>query len=113
MRFPAAGRLRDKVAIQKRAAVEGAYGNRPDTWITVNTRRCSIEPINGKEYFSSQGERNQNALRIRFRNEKGLLKTSYRLVDQRVSPNRFFDIESLIDPNNEHSEIIAMCLERL
>lgn len=112
MKVPAAGRFRDKVKIQKRTTTQDPLGKRKDIWTTLNSRRCNIQPINGKEYFSSQAERNQEALRIRFRFEKGILKKSYRLVDARVSPNRVFDIESVIDPNNEHNELIAMCLER-
>lgn len=112
MRAPPAGSLRDRVAIQKQSTTQGPYGGKVETWTKIKSRRCRIQPINGTEYFSSQGERNHATVRIRFRYETGLLKTAYRLVDQRVSPNRIFDIESIIDPNNEHRELICMCRER-
>jgi SPP1 family predicted phage head-tail adaptor len=105
-----AGRLRDKVSIQTRSTTADAFGGLVDTWTEDATRSCSIEPVNGKEYFAAQGEQTAASVRIRFRYEAGLLSPAKRLVDNRVSPAVIYDIVApIIDPGNEHGELIAMC----
>jgi len=105
------GRLRDKVTIQSPPAVD-SYGQQVGTWSTIAVRRCSIEPLNGREYFSQAGEQASQKVRIRFRYAKGILKNQYQLVDNRTSPQTIYDIEDIIDPSNEHRELICMCVVR-
>ena len=107
-----AGRLRDKVVIESYTVTKDAIGGEVQSWSTYATRSCSIEPINGKEFFAAQGESKEVSVRIRFRYESDMLNTKRRLVDNRVSPNVIYDIESVIDPGNEHRELIAMCVVR-
>lgn len=102
-----AGRLKDQVNIQTQATTTDAFGAVVDTWTTSKTRRCSIEPVNGKEYFAAQGEQTANSVRIRFRYESGILSEAKRLVDTRDST--VYDILSIIDPGNEHRELVVMC----
>ena len=104
------GRLKDQVYIQTQDTTPDAFGGLPDTWTTQNTRRCSIEPVNGKEYFSAQGENTQSSVRIRFRYESGLLSEAMKLVNTQDAIE--YDIESIIDPGNEHKELICMCVVR-
>lgn len=109
------GRLRDKVFIQKKTTTEGEYGDLVDTYVFVlspASRRCDIQPLNGREYFASRAEVNSLDYRIRFRYEAGILENGYRLLDTRVSPNRVFDIESVINESNKNVELICMCKER-
>lgn len=106
-----AGRLRDRVTIQSPPAGD-SYGQQTGAWVTVKTRRCSIEPINGREYFSQAGEQGAQKVRVRFQFERGILKRKYRLVDNRESPQVIYDVEDVIDPGNEHRELIAMCTVR-
>jgi len=107
-----AGRLRDRVTIQQNTGSADGYGQPADTWAATATRSCSIEPLNGREYFAAQGENTAVSVRVRFRYESGLLATGKRLVDNRTSPATIYDIESIIDPGNEHRELIAMCVVR-
>lgn len=106
-----AGRLRDKVIIQSPPSGDG-YGQQTGSWSQVASRRCSIEPINGKEYFAGDGEHGEQKVRVRFRFERGILKRNYRLIDNRESPQVVYDIEDVIDPGNEHRELICMCAVR-
>lgn len=117
MKFPRAGRFRDRVQIQSRATAKDDYNGPKDDWVDIadGNRRCDIEHLNGKEYFASQAEHNSITTRIRFRYSKSLfakLKTKNRLIDKRVSPRRVYDIESAIVPQNIGTEIICMCVER-
>ena len=107
-----AGRLKDRVSIQSRSTTKDAIGGEVETWTTTYTRDCSIEPVNGKEFYAAQTESADTSVRIRFRYQSGLLSTTKRLVDNRVSPQVIYDIESVIDPGNEHRELIAMCVLR-
>ena len=99
--------LKDKVSIQTRSTTSDAFGGQVDTWVEDTTRRCSIEPLNGKEYFAAQGEQTAVSVRIRFRYEAAIIAPAKRLVDSRNGT--VYDIVSVIDPGNEHRELIAMC----
>ncbi len=105
------GRLRDKVAIES-PPIEDSYGQLTGDWNFVATRRCSIEPINGREYFAQDGEHGEQKVRVRFRFERNILNRNYRLVDNRESPQTIYDIQDVIDPGNEHRELIVMCVVR-
>lgn len=107
-----AGRLADRVTIQQRQTNEGEYGDPVNAYTNTATRKCDIQPLNGKEFFNSRADVNSINYRIRFRYEKGLLQNGYRLVDSRVSPNRIFDIETVINDKNRNVELICMCIER-
>lgn len=106
-----AGRLRDRVTIQSPPAGD-SYGQQVGSWSNRVTRSCSIEPINGREYFAQVGESGEQRVRVRFRYERGLLQRNFRLVDNRTSPQTIYDVQDVIDPGNEHRELIAMCVVR-
>lgn len=109
-----AGRLRDRVEVQTKTVTKNAIQDDIESWSTSPQvfRGCSIEPINGKEFFSAQGESTEISVRIRFRYEHGLLSTAKRLVNNRVSPAVTYDIQSVINPGNENRELICMCVVR-
>lgn len=104
-----AGRLKDRLSIQSLTVDEDAMGQPTGTWTTSAIRNCSIEPLNGREYFTAEGEQQTQRVRIRFRYESGLLTTKKRLVDNRESPQVVYDIEDVINHGNEHRELICMC----
>ena len=106
-----AGRLRDRVTIQSPPAGD-SYGQQTGAWTKVAVRSCSIEPLNGREYYAQGGEVAEQKVRVRFRFERGLLTNARRLVDYRNSPATVYDIEDVIDPGNEHRELICMCVVR-
>ena len=105
------GRLKDKVSIESPPTGDG-YTQPVGTWSEVAVRRCSIEPMNGREYWAQSGERSNEKVIVRFRYESGLLNHEYRLVDNRVSPQVIYDIESIVNPGNENRELICTCTVR-
>lgn len=107
-----AGRLKDKVEIQAKSSAVDGFGQPVDAWVTTATRRCSIEPLNGKEYFAAQGENVAGTVQVFFRYEAGLLDTKKRLRDPRTIPAVIYDIEDVIDTRNAHRELVAMCRVR-
>ena len=106
-------RLRDRVTIQERTTEQNSYGEELFQWSTVKSVPCSIEPLNGREYFAARAENDDVKHRVRFRYEPNMIKVGYRLLDERISPNRVLDIESVINPRNLNHELICMCRERI
>ena len=106
------GRLKDRLSIESISASYDVLGQEVETWTNTATRNCSVEPLNGREYFAAQGENTTNTVRIRFRYEADLLSTKKRLVDNRVSPQVIYDIQSIINPGNENRELICMVVAR-
>lgn len=110
-----AGALKDRVEIQtKKTVTRDGIGGESESWSTSPQvfRNCSIEPLNGREFFAAQGESSEITVRIRFRYESGLLSVTKRLVDHRRSPAMTYDIESVINHGNENRELICMCKVR-
>lgn len=108
-----AGQLRDKVRIEQLVAPGTSpdeYNSGPETYSGSTTRRCSIEPLTGKEYFAAEGENSSVSVKVRVRYERGLYFSTTRLVDVGKSPEEFlYVVVPPIDPGNEHSELILMC----
>lgn len=112
MRGIRAGRLRDRVTIQKPTETQDSFGGIQLTYTNFKTRRCDITPQRSAEGWLAGGERQEVRYEIRFRYEPGLLKEEYRLLDTRVSPNRIFDIIGLVNAKNENREYIVTVIER-
>lgn len=107
-----AGRLKDRVEIQVKTVTKDVLQGEVVTWSAQDYRRCSIEPLNGREFFAAQTESTEVSVRIRFRYEAGILSTAKRLKNNAVSPAVVYDIQSVINPGNENRELICMCVVR-
>ena len=110
--YPRAGRLRDKVTVRVRNSTKDEYGGPANTFDDGETRRCDIQPLNGKEFFASQAEHNDISVRVRFRYSNTMaaqLKTGNQLENRRTSPYTVYDIESVINHGNFNRELICMC----
>lgn len=106
-----AGRLKDRVTIKGEPA-QDSYGQRTGAETIIAIRSCGIEPLNGREYYSADGEHGEQKVNVRFRFEPNLLKRGYSLHDYRVSPAVIYDIEDIINPRNESRELICKCVVR-
>lgn len=105
------GRLRKQLSIQRQVTTVDAVGQLVDTWNLLVTRMAAVEPLNGREYFNASGENSNVSTRIRMRYDAtvGSAKPYDRIVDQSVSPQIEYDIESVINPNERNTEVIFMC----
>ncbi|MCK3656783.1 phage head-tail adapter protein [Pasteurellaceae bacterium Macca] len=77
-------------------------------WEDVKTVRASIEPLQGREYFSGPFQMGENITRVRIRYQPGLTvnrKMRVKYGDQ------FLDIYSVIDSKERHEELQLMCKE--
>jgi SPP1 family predicted phage head-tail adaptor len=100
-----AGRLNQTVSIQARPGTKDGYGQLVDDWSEVATRRASVEPLNGKEFFAAAGENTEISVRVRLRYEPGLVDETMRLV----VGDLILDVESIINPGLRNRELICMC----
>lgn len=108
------GRLRRSVTIRRRSTSKNAVGELADTWSTVATRRASVEPLNGREFWQESGEHSAVTTRIRVRYDATLasVKPNDQVVDAGNSPQTVYDIESVIRPRETAMELVLMCVRR-
>ena len=100
------GRLRHKIDIEIQSTTN-TYGSQSETW-TVFLRQisASIEPISGKEYFSSNTMNPEVTHKIRLRYHTG--------IDPKMRikfGTRYFDIQSVINFEERNRELLLMAKE--
>lgn len=105
-----AGRYNKVIKLQKRdykrEKSTDTYGARTPIWRNVAEVRASVEPLQGREYFSGPFQMGENIIRIRIRYMEGVTR------QMRVKyENRIFDVYSVIDSFEQHKELQLMCKE--
>lgn len=105
-----AGKYNKVISIQKRdydkERNNTPYGNSRPIWKNVATVRASVEPLQGREYFSGPFQMGENIIRVRIRYLEGItnkMRIKY--------GKRLFDIYSVIDSMESHRELQLMCKE--
>ena len=105
-----AGKYNKVVTIQKldykREQAANQYGENKAVWRNVATVRASVEPLQGREYFSGPFQMGENIIRIRIRYLEGItnkMRVKY--------GNRLLAIYSVIDSMEAHRELQLMCKE--
>lgn len=100
------GKLRNKIVIQQHSGNKDSCGQPDDVWPDYKTVWASIEPINGREFFAAQQINAEIDVRIRIRYCSGV-KPSMRCV----FGAKIYDIQSVIDFEERHTEMQLMCKE--
>ena len=105
-----AGKYNKVITLQKRdydkERNNTSYGTSKPIWKNVATVRASVEPLQGREYFSGPFQIGENIVRIRIRYLEGITRK------MRIRyGNRLFDIYSVIDSMESHRELQLMCKE--
>lgn len=77
-------------------------------WEDVKTIRASIEPIQGREYFSGAFKIGETVVRVRIRYQPDLVISRTMRVKY---GDRILKIENVIDSKERHEEIQLMCKE--
>lgn len=101
-----AGRLRKQVTIQSLVVVKNDDGSATETYLSGETRKASVEPIRGREYFESARQGGQATIRVVMRKFDGLT-TKHRILYD----TRSLNIESIIDLDERGREVQVMCFE--
>jgi SPP1 family predicted phage head-tail adaptor len=109
-----AGKLRNKIVIQEnQSSARDDYGAQVDHWVDVLTCRASIEPLSGREYFSSAQIQAEGMTRFRIRYPRMQIWPGMRIKyrDPVLDKDRQFDIQAVIDQNEMHVDLFLMAIE--
>lgn len=102
------GRLRHKVTVQTVSEATDSFGQAIKTWSTYAQPFASVEPLNGREFFTANADSSEVTVRIRLRYLSGLTTKMRVLWD-----SKYYNIESIIDPAERNAEMVLMCSEAL
>lgn len=103
-----AGRLRHRVVIQILTKAKNSMGEWYETWATWATVWASIEPNSGKNYFEGMQANSEVQGKIVIRYRTGVEPT------MRVKyGNRYFNIISIVHPQERRKELHVMYREEL
>lgn len=104
-----AGKYNKYVILQRRdyeKERKSGYGSSRPFWKKFAEVRASVEPLQGREYFSGPFQMGENIVRVRIRYIEGVTRK------MRIKyGNRVFDIYSVIDSMESHRELQLMCKE--
>lgn len=106
-----AGRLLYSVSIQQNNYTRAANGAAIPNWQTVVTRRASMEPLKGREFYAAQQQQAEidTMFRLRYDNALAAIKPEMRLL----MGSRTFDIMSIVNVGQRNVELHLLCKERL
>ena len=100
---------RHRITIQEFIEEVDEYGTPIGSgWQDVMTVWASVEPIRGREYIEVQNTQAELTTRIRMRYRPGITPAMRVLYQGRV-----FDIQSVIDINEQHTHLELMCVEKV
>lgn len=103
-----AGRFDKVITLQKQVTGSNNYGAVKRNWVDVKTVRASVEPLQGREYFSGIFQLGQTVTRVRIRYQPDIE------IDRKMRVKygkQILAIYSVIDSQEKHKEIQLMCIE--
>lgn len=100
------GDLRYRITIQQNQPIKDNEAITVDNWTEFATVWGAVEPIRGREYFQAAAVNAENTVRFRIRYQKGITSKMRVSYDERT-----FNIQTVIDIDEQHREIHLMCLE--
>lgn len=105
------GKLNERILIQKYTATQNEFGEQVKTWATVHSCWASVNPIQGREWFTAR----QSLSNVDYRFRVRYIDTSTDIPDgitpkMRVVYNDMnYDIDSVINVGERDREIEIMC----
>ncbi len=105
-----AGKLRQRVILQRRAETTDAQGGIEESWTTLGYRWASVEPLKGTELFTAQQVKPQMTHRVRLRWDSEPLLSSKDRLQMRDS-GRILNIGSMLNVDERRREFELMCEE--
>jgi SPP1 family predicted phage head-tail adaptor len=102
------GRMRHRITIQRRAITFNDLGEPVETWSDWKRIWASVEPLSGREYFSSAQAQAEVTHRIRMRRADGFTTT-----DRIVFNDRVFEVDSIQNIGERNKELVVMAVEQV
>lgn len=106
------GGLRHFITLQKPTQVPDSMGGYVTTWTSQYKCFSEIDPPKGREFFVAGQKQTEVVSRIRIRYYSSV-KPDWRIKFGTSAPFRYYDINSIIDPDERHREQIMMCTESI
>jgi SPP1 family predicted phage head-tail adaptor len=103
-----AGKLRHQITIQRKSLTTDEYGGPVETWADVDTVWASVEPLSGRELANAQTVNAEITTRITMRYLAGVIA-----ADRIVFEGRFYNLQSVIDEEMKHRQLVIMASEGL
>lgn len=104
------GALRHKIVFQQLTVANDTWGHSNETWTDEVITKAAIWPMRGIEKVESMRLENEVTHKIRIRHKRGLHpKMRIKYFDYREQSTRYFNILSIINPDerNRYLEIMA------
>ena len=102
-----AGKMRHYISLQSPSNTKDVYGSVTVAWTTQWKGYAEIDPPKGREYFAAGQTQAEVTTRIRIRYGSSVA-TKWRAK----FGSRYFNINSIIDPDERNIEQILMCTEQ-
>lgn len=106
-----AGRLRERISIQRRVNSLNDFGESKGVWSTLADTWAGVEPIAGREFFTAQQVQSDITTRVICRYSKALSDVTPK--DRIQHGPVYYDIRSVIDVDNRHRELQFMCTQHM
>ena len=101
------GTLRHHITFQSPIDTADSFGGVTRSWEDEFNAWAEIDPPKGREYFAAGQTQSEVTTRIRIRYRPSVV-TKWRVK----YGTRYFNINSIIDPDERHIEQIMMCTEQ-
>jgi len=106
-----AGKFRHRVAIQQKTIATDGSGGPVETWADItgmSSVPASIEPLQGHELLKAQTINAETTTKITMRYQAGVIA-----ANRIIFEGTFYNLQSVIDPEKKHRELIIMASEGL
>lgn len=99
-----AGKLDQRVTIERYTTTENDWGEPINTWAPLATVWAAVEPLNGREYIAAQAAMAETTARIRMRYRPGITQQ-----DRVIHEGKIYGIEAVIHVKSAGRELVLMC----
>lgn len=103
-----AGQLRNRISIEARAIAQDSFGDGKPSWTLVATVWGSLSPMSGQENWQANQVRPDVTHTIRIRHYADLTPRHRLRIGTRI-----FGVESILDTDNRHRELVVNCREEV
>jgi SPP1 family predicted phage head-tail adaptor len=105
-----AGRLRERIAFQRRTESLDGYGEDQGAWTAiVSNWPADVSPLFGREFFASQQTQSDISVRIVCRYSSEI--SGVTVKDRIQHGATYYDIRSIINVNSRNRELQFMCTQ--
>lgn len=99
-----AGRLDQRVTIERATITQDDWGQVTETWAPLATVWAAVEPLNGREFIAAASVQSEVTTRMRLRYRNDLAST-----DRITHEGTVYDIQAIINPRSGDAELVLMC----